>query len=137
MFDAYCEHLGAHLGYGGRVQDDNIVCPFHGWQWNGEGRNVCIPYQDHPNKARRIRTWPVTEANESVFIWHDLEGRDPLYAVPDIKFVHRADEVPVFTRRDRSHRRWRAGLQCGHQPGFRLSACPASKRPPKRRRRGR
>lgn len=28
--DAYCPHRGAHLGYGGRLDGDVIVCPFHG-----------------------------------------------------------------------------------------------------------
>jgi phenylpropionate dioxygenase-like ring-hydroxylating dioxygenase large terminal subunit len=40
VMDAYCEHLGAHLGFGGHVEDDRIVCPFHGWEWNQQGRNV-------------------------------------------------------------------------------------------------
>ncbi|OOL33353.1 2Fe-2S ferredoxin [Rhodococcus rhodochrous] len=84
VMDAYCEHLGAHLGYGGRVEDDRIVCPFHGWEWNGQGRNVCIPYQDRPNPTRRMRTWPVVEKNESVYIWHDLEGRAPYFDVVDV-----------------------------------------------------
>ena len=144
VFDAYCEHLGAHLGFGGTVSGDNIVCPFHGWEWNAEGRNVCVPYQDRPNKARRIRTWTTAELNESIYIWHDLQGRDPLYQVPDVwalfpdgatsadyypaypesslirealplhpqyviengvdyahfKFVHRAAEIPRFTRQE-------------------------------------
>src|SRR3546814_6367094 len=30
VLDAHCPHLGAHLGYGGSVCDDDIVCPFHG-----------------------------------------------------------------------------------------------------------
>ncbi|MBV8539437.1 MAG: Rieske 2Fe-2S domain-containing protein [Pseudonocardiales bacterium] len=29
-FDAACPHRGAHLGYGGRLDGDAIVCPFHG-----------------------------------------------------------------------------------------------------------
>lgn len=29
-FDAACPHRGAHLGYGGRLDGDTIVCPFHG-----------------------------------------------------------------------------------------------------------
>ena len=58
VMDAYCEHLGAHLGYGGHVEGEVLQCPFHGWQWNHEGRNVCIPYQDRPNRGRRIRTYP-------------------------------------------------------------------------------
>jgi nitrite reductase/ring-hydroxylating ferredoxin subunit len=84
VFDAYCEHLGAHLGYGGTVTGDDIVCPFHGWQWNSDGKNVHIPYQDRPNRARRIRVWPVQELNESIYIWHDGQGRPPQYDVPDI-----------------------------------------------------
>ena len=59
--DAYCGHMGAHLGHGGEVCGDRVVCPFHGWEWNGDGRNVSIPYQDRPNRAVRIRSWPVME----------------------------------------------------------------------------
>jgi phenylpropionate dioxygenase-like ring-hydroxylating dioxygenase large terminal subunit len=61
-----------------------IQCPFHGWQWNHQGRNVCIPYQDRPNRGRRIHTYPVVERNESVYIWHDVEGRAPFFDVPDV-----------------------------------------------------
>lgn len=84
VMDAYCEHLGAHLGYGGHVHGEVLQCPFHGWQWNHDGRNVCIPYQDRPNRGRRIRTFPAVERNESVYIWHDVEARDPYFDVPDI-----------------------------------------------------
>lgn len=84
VMDAYCEHLGAHLGYGGTVVGEVIQCPFHGWQWNNEGRNVCIPYEDRPNRGRRIRTYPVVERNSSIYIWHDTEGREPYFDVPDI-----------------------------------------------------
>ncbi len=84
VMEAYCEHLGAHLGYGGHVQDEAIECPFHGWQWNHEGRNVCIPYDKHPNRGRRIRTYPVLERNESVYMWHDVAGREPYFDAPDV-----------------------------------------------------
>ncbi|MGZ6779305.1 MAG: Rieske 2Fe-2S domain-containing protein [Mycobacterium sp.] len=84
VMDAYCEHLGAHLGYGGHVVGEVLQCPFHGWQWNREGRNVCIPYEPRPNRGRRIRTYPVTERNESVYIWHDVDGREPYFDVPDV-----------------------------------------------------
>jgi 3-ketosteroid 9alpha-monooxygenase subunit A len=84
VMDAYCEHLGAHLGYGGHVEGEVIQCPFHGWQWNHEGRNVCIPYQDRPNRGRRIRTYPVVERNESIYIWHDVGRCEPFFDVPDV-----------------------------------------------------
>jgi 3-ketosteroid 9alpha-monooxygenase subunit A len=88
VMDAYCEHLGAHLGYGGSVQagesGDVIQCPFHGWQWDTEGRNVCIPYEPRPNRGKRMRTYPAVERNESVYLWHDVAGRDPFFEAPDI-----------------------------------------------------
>ncbi len=84
VMDAYCEHLGAHLGFGGHVVGEVIQCPFHGWQWSGEGRNVCIPYQDRPNRGKRVRTYPVVEQNESIYIWHDIDGREPYFDAPDV-----------------------------------------------------
>jgi 3-ketosteroid 9alpha-monooxygenase subunit A len=84
VMNAYCEHLGAHLGYGGKVVGEVLQCPFHGWQWSQQGRNVCIPYQDRPNRGRRIRTYPVVERNESVYIWHDVQRREPYFEAPDV-----------------------------------------------------
>ncbi|OBI38164.1 Rieske (2Fe-2S) protein [Mycobacterium sp. E1386] len=82
VMDAHCRHLGANLAFGGCVVEDGIQCPFHGWVWNGQGRNVRIPYQDRPNRGRRIRSYPVTEVNESIYIWHDTAGRNPLWQLP-------------------------------------------------------
>jgi 3-ketosteroid 9alpha-monooxygenase subunit A len=83
VLDAHCRHLGANLAYRGCVVEDGIQCPFHGWVWNGNGRNVRIPYEARPNKGRRIRSYPVTELNDSVYIWHDASSREPLWQVPD------------------------------------------------------
>ncbi|MGB7113858.1 MAG: Rieske (2Fe-2S) protein, partial [Mycobacterium sp.] len=83
VLDAHCQHLGASLAHGGCVVEEGIQCPFHGWVWNGAGRNVRIPYQDRPNKGRRVRSYPVAELNDSILIWHDSEGRDPLWEAPD------------------------------------------------------
>jgi 3-ketosteroid 9alpha-monooxygenase subunit A len=84
VMDAYCEHLGAHLGFGGHVEGEVIECAFHGWQWDHEGRNVCIPYESRPNRGRRMRTYPVAERNESVYIWHDIDGGAPYFDAPDV-----------------------------------------------------
>ena len=43
VFDAFCPHLGANLGVGGTVIGDQIKCPFHGWQFNDEGKCASIP----------------------------------------------------------------------------------------------
>eukprot|EP00760_Papus_ankaliazontas_P033188 PhM_4_TR6223/c0_g1_i1/m.93378/K14938/NVD, DAF36; cholesterol 7-desaturase len=44
IMDAFCPHLGAHLGVGGTVTDDGVVCPFHGWCLDAEGKVSHIPY---------------------------------------------------------------------------------------------
>lgn len=84
VLNAYCEHLGAHMGHGGTVAGDDIRCPFHGWQWSPEGRNTCIPYQKATNRVRRIGTWSTAERDGIMYLWHDAEGRDPQYDVPSI-----------------------------------------------------
>ncbi|UVF76632.1 Rieske 2Fe-2S domain-containing protein [Gordonia mangrovi] len=84
--NAFCQHLGAHLGHGGTVTEDNCIqCPFHGWRWDANGRNKLIPYQaNRPNKVRRIETKHVREQNECIFMWNDALGRDPLFDIPDV-----------------------------------------------------
>ncbi len=44
LLNAYCPHLGAHLGVGGKVQGESIACPFHGWQFNAAGECMAVPY---------------------------------------------------------------------------------------------
>ena len=77
MFDAFCPHLGAHLGYGGTVHGDCIVCPFHGWRFDGDGSNVEIPHSDRVNRAQRLRSWEVRERNGWILAWHDATGAPP------------------------------------------------------------
>ena len=96
ILDAHCRHLGGHLGYGGSVQGDCVVCPFHGWHWNQHGRNTFIPYQpDRPNGSRRIRVWPVREQFGVVYLWHDAEGGEPSWEPPNI-FTDTAPHTAVL-----------------------------------------
>ncbi|MFE3021666.1 Rieske 2Fe-2S domain-containing protein [Streptomyces sp. NPDC059256] len=61
----YCPHLGAHLGCGGRVEDDLIVCPFHSFAFSGDGSlaRVGRPHcaartgQTHRAALRGIQRW--------------------------------------------------------------------------------
>ena len=105
VLDAHCRHLGAHLGYGGTVQDDCVVCPFHGWHWDPDGRNRYIPYQeDRPNKSRRLRSWPTYEHAGVVYMWHDVAGNGPTWAVPDI-FTDTAAHTAALRYHDPGPRR--------------------------------
>lgn len=83
ILDAYCQHLGANLAFGGCVVSEGIACPFHGWVWGPDGRNVSIPYQNRPNKGRRVRAWHLRERNECIYLWHDVHGREPFWELPE------------------------------------------------------
>ena len=81
---AYCAHLGAHLGVGGKVRGETVVCPFHGWCYDGaSGRCTEIPYGTGriPTKAA-VRSYPALERNGMLWAWHHLEGKPPFYDVP-------------------------------------------------------
>ena len=84
VVDAYCPHMGAHFGHGGCVVEDTLQCPWHGWRWNGEGRNVEIPFKDSPNPNAQLRTWHVREKDYVILVWHDAEGRDPDWEYPGV-----------------------------------------------------
>lgn len=57
-FDAACPHRGAHLGYGGRLDGEAIVCPFHGKRI---GLGECAD-------RYRVREYPVLGYGGMVFV---------------------------------------------------------------------
>jgi len=96
--DAWCKHLGAHMGHGGKVHGNLLECPFHAWRYDGEAGTVAdIPYaRAIPPQVKRkcLRTWPVTEANGWIWVWyHPNPDVGPMWDV----VVH--DEVgdPAWT----------------------------------------
>jgi hypothetical protein len=80
--DAYCPHLGAHLGVGGRVDGDELVCPFHGWRFNGAGSCVHVPYAARPNPRAQVGSYRTAERNGQLLVWYDSAGRPPSWEVP-------------------------------------------------------
>eukprot|EP01126_Amoeba_proteus_P054362 TRINITY_DN6685_c0_g2_i7.p1 TRINITY_DN6685_c0_g2~~TRINITY_DN6685_c0_g2_i7.p1 ORF type:complete len:186 (+),score=24.38 TRINITY_DN6685_c0_g2_i7:294-851(+) len=103
VIDAFCPHLGAHLG-GGTVVDDNIRCSFHAWEFNCTGTCVKIPYGREGEmipKNSGVRAWKSIELNNMILIHFDADGREPSYIpveLPDInsgEFVYhgRSDHV--------------------------------------------
>jgi len=85
LVDAYCPHLGAHLGVGGKVDGDGIRCPFHGWRFDGEsGRCADVPYLEggRTPASGRVRSYPTVERNHMIWAWHHLEEAAPFYEVP-------------------------------------------------------
>lgn len=73
IFDAYCPHLGAHLGMGGKIKNDRVVCPFHGWQYNTEGSCVHIPYCDKIPKKAQLGHFPSLEKDGMIYFYWENE----------------------------------------------------------------
>lgn len=94
VMDAYCPHMGAHLAKnstsyivrdGEQTEGDSIRCPYHGWRFNAEGVCDNVPYSPTPPpQAARLKSWPVVERANCVFVWHDPENGPPDYAVPEL-----------------------------------------------------
>jgi len=83
VLDAFCPHLGAHLGHGGRVMGETLRCPFHGWQYDGTtGECVHIPYCERIPQQARLRSWDVREKNGMIFTWYHAEGKPPEWEFP-------------------------------------------------------
>ncbi|MBW2269430.1 MAG: Rieske (2Fe-2S) protein [Deltaproteobacteria bacterium] len=92
LLDAYCPHLGAHLGYDTRVIGEGVRCPFHGWQFDGEsGKCSLIPYTERiPNEAQ-VRSWDVQEKNGLIFAWYHAEQKPPEWDFPQLPEFSDAD----------------------------------------------
>jgi phenylpropionate dioxygenase-like ring-hydroxylating dioxygenase large terminal subunit len=103
VFDAYCPHLGAHLGVGGRVCGDGIVCPFHGWRFDGDGRLAEVPRLERRPPRIAARTWEVRERNGRVFVWHHAAGAPPSYDIASYRGEGTWTPWRVDTYRVRTH----------------------------------
>ena len=79
--DAFCPHLGGHFGYGGKVVNEcQLQCPFHGWEFDAEGANTNIPYSERTNNKASVRPYPVREIGDHIIaVWFHPEGAEPLY----------------------------------------------------------
>jgi phenylpropionate dioxygenase-like ring-hydroxylating dioxygenase large terminal subunit len=85
-----CSHRGGSLA-GGKVRGDCIQCPYHGWQFDGDGQCRKIPSlgKDASIPARtRVDAYPVVEKYGLVFAFlGDLpeQERPPLLEIPEFE----------------------------------------------------
>lgn len=82
--EAYCPHLGAHIGHGGKVCGEVIRCPWHGWEYGPDGVNVHIANTDLVRPDARLVKWHVMERDHIICVWHDALGDPPSWEWPGV-----------------------------------------------------
>jgi nitrite reductase/ring-hydroxylating ferredoxin subunit len=92
-FDADCPHRGAHLGFGGRLVDGTVQCPFHGYR---------IRLGCHSPAELAVAEYPLLLAGGMVFV-RLSEGHDhgwPAYVQDLVERHHMISgfEMTVRTR---------------------------------------
>jgi len=83
--ESVCPHMGSSLGpaAGGRVRDDCLVCPFHGFTYDIAGNCVATPFAPPP-KSVKLQVFEVREIHGLIFAWWSAAGRPPQWTLPDV-----------------------------------------------------
>ncbi len=85
LTEAYCAHLGAHLGVGGKIEGEKLVCPFHSWGYNTKGFCTEVPYAKRipPILERKpaLKSYPLVEKNNVIWAWYHPQGLEPFFDV--------------------------------------------------------
>ncbi|MEC9376325.1 MAG: aromatic ring-hydroxylating dioxygenase subunit alpha [Pseudomonadota bacterium] len=96
-----CVHRGGALG-AGKIKTDCIECPYHGWQFDGNGRCQVIPSlkDESPPARAKVDSYPVQEKYGIVFAFlGDLpeSERPPLWEIEEYEAEGwRANKLVVF-----------------------------------------
>jgi vanillate O-demethylase monooxygenase subunit len=101
--DGRCAHRRFPLA-AGKLAGDDVVCQYHGWQYDASGACTRIPSQDRVPPGCKIRSYPTVEIWNWVWIWTG----DPVLADPALIPDH-ASELKL------QHPDWYA-VTGGHQP---------------------
>lgn len=72
-----CPHRCASLSKG-KVVDDDIACPYHGWQFNDQGQCTKIPLHEGELPNRRVAKYDVCESHGLIFVTRDARIAAPL-----------------------------------------------------------
>ncbi len=98
LLDAFCSHLGTHLGHGSKVVGDCIECPFHAWRFDAQGQVALIPYAKKIPPRARVGRWHLREINGHIFAWHHGAGQAPSWEIPLVPEVESEQWTRLYRR---------------------------------------
>jgi hypothetical protein len=109
-----CPHRGADLCYG-RLEDNGLRCPFHGWHFNRDGQ--CVEQPAEPEGSRmheniRNVSYPVIEKNGIIFAYMG-PGEPPEFPNFD---CFRAPDTHVFAFKGLWECNWLQAMEVGIDP---------------------
>ena len=68
----------------GWIQDDRVVCGYHGLKFNAEGRCVHMPSQEVINPAANVKSYPVVEKYRFIWVWMGDPALADESKIPDL-----------------------------------------------------
>jgi vanillate O-demethylase monooxygenase subunit len=78
-----CWHRLVPLSFG-RLDGDNVVCGYHGLEYDETGRCVYMPSQDTINPSACVKSYPVAEKHRFVWIWPGEPALADPALIPDM-----------------------------------------------------
>ncbi|GHE14682.1 Rieske 2Fe-2S domain-containing protein [Streptomyces alanosinicus] len=121
----YCPHLGAHLGVGGRVEGDHLVCPFHHFAFAPDGDCVRTGYGASVPRAR-LTVLPAREQNGLLWVWYSHQDSPPAWEPLDIPTPEGVASAPRWVSADfNSHAQMviENFIDLGHLGALHQAAC--------------
>jgi len=89
-----CPHRGVALSIG-KIKDDCVQCPFHGFEFNTSGVCTLIPANGKnakPPMAMKVRTYPTREAHGFIYLWWG----EPQDEYPELPFFEAIGKDMVY-----------------------------------------
>jgi vanillate O-demethylase monooxygenase subunit len=81
--DDRCPHRAAPLSMG-MLEDDQVVCRYHGFTYAADGRCTRVPSQRHVPYGAQVRSYPVAERPPFVWVWPGNPARSRGTEPPDL-----------------------------------------------------
>ncbi|MBW4622034.1 MAG: aromatic ring-hydroxylating dioxygenase subunit alpha [Cyanosarcina radialis HA8281-LM2] len=80
-----CAHRQLKLSLG-KVDRDNLVCAYHGWTYDNQGKLVHIPHElfDKPMPTCQLKTYPVQVRYGLIWIFPGDRSQSQIRKIPDL-----------------------------------------------------
>ena len=114
LIGRHCPHRGADLCFG-RLEDNGLRCPFHGWHFDRTGQCIEQPGEPEGSKMHthiKTSSYPVVERNGIIFAYMG-PGEPPVFPNFD---CFRAPDSHVFAFKGLWECNWLQAMEVGIDP---------------------